>query len=209
METKGSIVQQSDHSHAQLFTSIAIAICGGAALLLGLALIILLTYHERAYVFLCLGAAGLIGGIAGIIGTGPKLRVIPSYGAIGFGMMGMVIGLNYLIDRYGPGPNQSDAALVIAVSLLAILGGIAGALTAQKKNNVTAFYSVITLGLIASTGIVALTVGAIYLIVLEHAHTAYLLLAMGAACLLGGVICGILAQSKTSISALFKNFDQH
>jgi len=190
----------------QFLTCAAIAVSGGVALLLGLALIIFKGYHERAYIFLCLGAAGLIGGIAGIVGTGSKPRMIPGYGAIGFGMMGMVVGLNYLLDRYGADPSQSHGYMAIAISLIAILGGIIGALTAQPRGR-TAFYSVITLGLSASAGIVALTVGTIYLIVLEHAH-AYLLLATGAACLLGGVICGILAQNNTRISSLFKNLDQ-
>lgn len=206
---KGSIVQQSDHSltRTQFLTCAALAVSGGAALLLGLALIILKHYHERAYVFLCLGAAGLIGGIAGIVGTGSKIRTILSYGAIGLGMMGMVIGFNYLLDRYGPEPSLSDGYIAITVSLVAILGGIIGALTAPPKGGLTAFYSVISLGLIASAGMVALIVGAVYLIVLQHEH-AYFLLGIGVVCLLGGIICGIFAQNSTRIGSFFKNLDQ-
>ncbi len=60
-------LQQSDHSLArnQLLTFATIAVSGGAALLLGLALIIFAQYHERAYIFLGLGAGGLIGRIEG------------------------------------------------------------------------------------------------------------------------------------------------
>src|SRR5258708_2060578 len=68
-EEGGMSVQQSDHSLTQKYAIIfaAIIVFGVEVLLLGLALIILAHYHERAYVFLGLGAAGVIGGIAGVI----------------------------------------------------------------------------------------------------------------------------------------------
>lgn len=58
----------------------------------------------------------------------------------------------------------------------------------------TAFVSVIMLGVIASIGPVALTVGTIYLVVLHSQGHAYLLLGAGAVCLIGGIACGIFAQ---------------
>src|SRR5438270_8055286 len=110
-------VQQSDHSltQKQSITFAAITVCGIAALLLGLALIIFAHYHERAYVFLGLGAAGFIGGIVGIVGmVGARSRVKAalSYGMIATGMMGISVGLNYLINIYGSAPNQAHGDIV-------------------------------------------------------------------------------------------------
>ncbi len=58
----------------------------------------------------------------------------------------------------------------------------------------TAFVSVIMLGVIASIGLVALTVGTIYLVVLHSQGHAYLLFGAGAVCLIGGIACAIFAQ---------------
>jgi hypothetical protein len=148
-------VQQFDHSHTrkQSFTFATITVFGGAAFLLGLSLILFAHYHERAYLFLSLGAGSFIGGIAGIVGAGPKTRTALSYGAIALGMMGIVVGLNYYVDRYGPAANQTHGNTVIALSLVAILAGIA-----------------------------------------------YLLLGVGAACLLGGIAGGIFVQSKLRVT---------
>lgn len=191
-------MQQTNQSITQkqpiIFT--IIIIIGSAALLLGVALIIFAHYHERAYVFLGLGAAGFIGGIAGIAVAGPKFKAALSYGVIALGMMSAVVGLNYLANRYGPAPNYTHGAIVIAASIVAILVGIVGALMAQPRGGLAALSSVIMLGVIASSGIVALIVGAIYLIVLEHPGHAYILLGAGALCLIGGVASGIFAQRK-------------
>lgn len=196
-------MQQSDHSLArkQSLTFATIAVFGVAALLLGLALIIFAHYHERAYIFLSLGAGGFIGGIAGIIGAGSKVKAALSYGVIALGVMGMIVGLNYLADRYGSAPNRTYGDIVIALSLVAILGGIVGALITQPRGGMAAFSSVIMLGVIASMGLVALTVGTIYLAVLHYQGRAYLLLGAGAVCLIGGIACGIFAQSGARITS--------
>ncbi len=191
-------MQQSNHSltRKQPVTLAALIVFGVAALLLGLVLIVFAHYHERAYVFLGLGAGGFIGGIAGIIGAGSRIKAVLSYGVIAMGMMGMIVGLNYLMSRYGPPPNQAHGNLVIALSMVAILAGIVGALIAQHKGGIAAFSSVIMLGMIASLGIVALIVGTVYLVVLQSQEHAYLLLGMGAVCLIAGITCGILAQNR-------------
>jgi len=191
-------LQQSNHSltRKQPVTLAALTVFGVAALLLGLVLIIFAHYHERAYVFLGLGAGSFIGGIAGIIGAGSRVKAVLSYGMIAMGMMGIIVGLNYLMSRYGPPPNQTHGNIVIALSMVAILAGIVGALIAQPKGGIAAFSSVIMLGMIASLGIVALIVGTVYLVVLQSQEHAYLLLGMGAVCLIGGVTCGILAQNR-------------
>lgn len=196
-------MQRSDHSltRKQPLTFAAITVFGGAALLLGLALIVFAHYHERAYVFLGLGAGGFIGGIAGIVGAGSKIKAALSYGVIALGIMGMIVGLNYLADRYGSAPNQTRGDIVIALSLVAILGGIIVALIRQSKGGMAAFSSVIMLGVIASIGIVALTVGTIYLVVLHYQGHAYILLGAGAVCLIGGIACGIFAQSKARVTS--------
>jgi predicted neutral ceramidase superfamily lipid hydrolase len=117
-----------------------IAIFGAAALFLGLALIILAHYHERAYLFLGLGAAGFIGGIAGIVVAGSKAKVALGYGVIALGMMGLPVGLNYLVNRYGAAPNGVHGIIVIALSIIAILGGIVGVLIVQPKGGIAAVF---------------------------------------------------------------------
>jgi hypothetical protein len=191
-------LQQSNHSltRKQPVTLVAITVFGVAALLLGLVLIIFAHYHERAYVFLGLGAGGFIGGIAGIIGAGSRVKAVLSYGMIAIGMMGIIVGLNYLMSRYGPPPNQTYGNIVIALSMVAILAGIVGALIAQLKGGIAAVSSVIMLGMLASLGIVALIVGTVYLVVLQSQEHAYLLLGMGAVCLISGITCGMLAQNR-------------
>ncbi len=188
-------VQLSDHSltQKQAITFVVLTVFGVAALLLGLALIIYAHYHERAYVFLGLGTGSFIGGIAGIVVAGSKIKVALSYGVIALGVIGMIVGINYLTNSYGPAPNQTRGDIVIALSIVAILAGIVEAMFSQRKGGMAAFSSVIMLGVIASIGIVALIVGTIYLVVLEQQGHAYFLL--GAMCLLSGLICGTFAQS--------------
>jgi hypothetical protein len=191
-------VQQTHQSFQQkqpLFFAV-IAIFGAAALFLGLILIIFAHYHERAYVFLGLGAAGFLGGIAGIVVARSKAKVALGYGVIALGMMGLPVGFNYLVNRYGAAPNDTHGIIVIALSIVAILGGIVGALIVQPKGGIAAVFSVITMGVIASSGLVALTVGTIYLVVLERQGHAYSLLGAGVVCLIVGIAGGIFAQRK-------------
>jgi hypothetical protein len=119
-----------------------------------------------------------------------------SYGVIGLGIMGIMVGFNYLAVLYSRVPHRKRWEIVIALSIVAILAGIVGALSAQPKGGMAAFSSVIMLGVIASIGIVALTAGTIYLFVLQNQEHAYLLLGAGAVCLIGGITCGIFAQSR-------------
>ena len=201
-ERKVLSVQHFNHSNTrkQSLTFATITAFGVAAVLLGLALILFAHYHERAYLFLGLGAGGVIGGIAGIVGAGPKMRTALSYGAIALGMMGIAVGLNYYVDRYGPAANQTHGNIVMALSLVAILAGIVGALIAQPKAGMATLSSVITLGVIASGGIVAVTVGTIYLLVLQSPGHAYLLLGVGVVCLLVGIACGSFVQRRVKVT---------
>ncbi len=191
-------MQQFDHSHPrkQFLTFASITTLGIAALLLGLALILFAHYHERAYIFLGLGAGGIIGGIAGIVGAGSKTGTALSYGMIALGMMGTVIGINYLTNYYGPSPNQAHGEIVIALSLITILGGFVGAVFVQPTGGIATFLSVIMLGVVASLGIVVVTIGTIYLLVLQSQERAYLLLSVGAICFIGGIFCGTFIQSR-------------
>jgi len=192
-------VQQLDQSFTQKqsIAYVGIIVLGVAALALGLALIVYKNYHERAYVFLGMGAACFIGGIAGIIVARSKGKAALSYGVIALGIMGMLVGLNYLTGRYGnDAPNHARAAIVITSSMIAILAGIAGALMTQPRNGFTALSSVILLGVIASSGVVALIAGAVYLLVLEYPGHAYTMLGTGAICLIGGIASVTLVQRK-------------
>ncbi len=196
-------MQQTDHSlpQKQRVVFVSITVFGVAALLLGLALIIFAHYHERAYVFLGLGAGCFIGGMAGILEARSKVKVALSYGMIAMGMMGIIIGLNYLMSRYGPAPNQTRGYMVIALSIVAVLAGIVGALIAQPKGSKVTFLRMIMLGGIASIGIVALVVGTVYLVVLQHQGHAYPLLGIGTACLISGLTCSIFVQNRARLTS--------
>ena len=196
-------MQQSDHllTQKQSLLFAAITVFGVAALFLGLALIIFAHYHERAYVFLGLGAAGFIGGIVGMVGARSRVKAALSYGMIATGVMGISVGLNYLTNIYGSAPNQAHGDIVIVLSSAAILAGIAGALIAQPKGSKVAFSRVIMLGGIASIGVVALVVGTVYLVVLQHPGRAYPLLGIGTACLISGLTGSIFVQSRARLTS--------
>lgn len=181
----------------QLMMFSAITVFGFVALLFGVFLIIFMRYHERAYVFLGLGAACFIGGIAGIIVTAPKIKAAACYGIIALGMIGIIVGLNYLTYHFAS--YQERGYLVIAVSILIMLGGIVGALLAQPRARFAAASSVLALGIVASAGIVGLILGSIYLAAFEYQGHAYPLLGAGALCLVGGIACGIFAQRRASM----------
>lgn len=176
---------------------LAITGFGIVALLFGVFLIIFMRYHERAYVFLGLGAACFIGGIAGIVVTAPRIKAAVCYGIIALGMIGVIVGLNYLTYQYTS--IQERGYIVIAVSILAILGGIVGTLLVQPRARVAAASSALTLGVVASAGIVGLILGTIYLARLPYERPAYPLLAAGALCLVGGIACGIFAQRRAAV----------
>ena len=172
----------------------AITVFGFIALLVGVLLIIFMHYHERAYVFLGMGAACFIGGIAGIVVTEPKVKAAVCYGIIALGMIGAIVGLNYLTYHFAS--YQERGYIVIALSVLTILGGSVGALLAQPRARAAAASSVLALGIVASAGIVGLIIGAIYLAAFAYQGHAYPLLGAGALCLVGGITCGIYAQRK-------------
>jgi hypothetical protein len=192
-------VQQSNTHLIQKHTLsyAAITIVGVSSLLLGLYLIIVVGYHERAYVFLGIGTGCFIGGIAGIIETRAKFKTALSYGMIALGMMGIVVGINYLVDRYGPSASPTRAALVLSASVAGILIGIFGAWIVQPKGGIAKLSSVLTLGIIASVGIVAVTVGIIYKFVLNSPTHAYMLSGVGVVCLVIGIVGGVFLQSRT------------
>ena len=175
---------------------VAITLVGIASLLLGLYLIIIVGYHERSYVFLGMGTGCFIGGIAGMIEIQAKFKVALSYGMIALGMMGIPVGINYLVDRYGPPPSPSHAALVLSGSIVAILIGIVGAWIVQPQRGMATLSSVLTLGIIASLGIVAVTVGIIYKYVLESPTHGYMLSGVGVVCLIIGIVGGVFSQGR-------------
>ena len=194
-------VQQSDHSSPQKesITFAIVSSVGAAALVLGLVLIITANYHERAYIFLILGAGGFMGGLAGMIVGGQKVRAVLDFGLIAMGFVGMVVGFNYLISQYGPEPNLAHGYLVISLSTIAILIGIIGELIAQSQNGFVGIWSVVVLGVIGSIGIAMLIVGMVYLAVLERHMPAYVLLVFGSVCLVGGIVGAIVAQHRVKV----------
>ena len=180
-----------------MLTYVAVTLVGIVSLLFGLYLIIIVGYHERAYIFLGLGTGCFIGGVAGVLETRERFKTALSYGLIALGMMGIPVGINYVVDRYGPAPSPTHAALVLAASIAAILIGIFGAWIVQPGKGVATLSSVLTIGIIASIGIVALTVGIIYKYVLESPTHGYMLSGVGVVCLVIGIAGGVFSQSRT------------
>lgn len=193
-------MQQSNTQSVQksFLTYAAITIVGVASLLLGLYLIIIVGYHERAYVFLGFGTGCFIGGIAGVIEKHAKFKVALSYGMIALGMMGIPVGINYLVDRYGPPPSLSHAVLVLSGSVVAMLIGIFGVWMVQRRRGITTLWSVLMLGIIASLGIVAMTVGVIYMYALESPRHGDMLVGVGVVCVVIGIVGRVLAQNMQS-----------
>ena len=180
-----------------MLTYVAVTLVGIVSLLFGLYLIIIVGYHERAYIFLGLGTGCFIGGVAGVLETRERFKTALSYGLIALGMMGIAVGINYLFGRYGPPPSLSHAALVLGGSIVAILVGIVGAWIVQPQRDMAALSRVLMLGIIASVGIVAVTVGAIYTYVLDSPKHGYMLVGVGVICVVIGIVGGVLSQSKT------------
>jgi hypothetical protein len=120
-----------------------------------------------------------------------------SYGGIALGIIGIIVGLNYLTNTYGPPSSPLRGGLVVAVGIVIMLAGIVAALIVQPKGGIAAFTSVIMLGVIASLGVGALLAGTVYLVVLQYHGHAYLMLGLGAVCLLAGIAWGIFTQNKS------------
>ena len=193
-------VQHTNHTLMQkeVIAFAVITAIGAAALAFGLTLIIFAHYHERAYMFLILGAGGFMGGLAGMIVVGQKVRAAFDYGLIAIGIVGMVVGLNYLIGEYGPKPNLAHGYLVITLSISAILVGLIVELVMLPKTGFAGFSNVIMVGVIGSIGLAALIVGTVFLAVLDYPGNGYILLALGAVCLMGGIVWVIFVQRRAS-----------
>lgn len=189
-------VEQTDPSLTQKEARVfaAMTILGAAAIGLGLALIVFAHYHERAYIFLILGAGGFMGGVAGMIVVGRSARAALDYALIAMGIVGMVVGLNYLIGEYGPGPAPDHGYLVIAVSVLAILVGLIRELVVLRKSGSAARTSVCIAGVVGSIGLAVGIVGTILLAVLDAPGYGLFLLASGVVCLIGGIAWMILGE---------------
>jgi hypothetical protein len=159
---------------------------GATVLAFGLALITFAHVHERAYIFLIVGAGGFMGGFAGITVGGQSARVAFDYGLIAMAMVGVVIGLNYLTGEYGPGPNLTYGYLAITVSVLALLVGLIGEMVVLRKAGSAARTSVFVAGVATSIGLAVCLVGTMLLAAHDAPAYGYFLLATGAVCLIGG-----------------------
>ena len=179
-----------------MLTYVAVTLVGIVSLLFGLYLIIIVGYHERAYIFLGLGTGCFIGGVAGVLETRERFKTALSYGLIALGMMGIAVGINYLVDRYGPSTSPSHAALVLSGSIVAILIGLFGDWIVQRRKGMAMLSSVLTLGIVGSVGIVAMPVGVIYEYVLESPRHGYMLVGVGVVCVVIGIVGGVLSHGR-------------
>lgn len=182
-------------AHSKLF--LATLVMGFLILAFGVFLLTYMRYHERAYVFLCPGAAGLIGGIAGIIAPQAKFKAALFYGVMAFAIVTMTVGVNYL--TYHSIQDQQRGYACIAGGIIILLVGIVGAIIAQPMARIAACFSVIELGIAASAGIVACIIGCHLLTVDGYQHEAYTTIAIGTICFLGGIASAALTQNKVAI----------
>lgn len=181
--------------HSKLF--LAILVIGLLILTFGIFLLTYMQYHERAYVFLCSGAACLIGGIAGIIAPQSKVKVAIFYGVMALAILIMTVGANYL--TYHTMQDHQRGYLCIAVGMLVLLIGITGAIVAQPMARLAACFSVIELGIAASVGIVAFIIGCHLLTIEGYQRDAYMAISLGLVCFLGGIASAALTQNKVAM----------
>ncbi len=183
--------------HAALFLSALVV--GAIILAFGVFLLIFVHYHERAYIFLGTGAAGLIGGIAGLITLQAKVKTAIFYAMIAISIIGMTVGINYLTYRFIQ--YQERGYAVILIGALFLIAGVAGVIVAQPRAKLAAFYSALELGIIASIGIAILLIGSHLLTVQQYHKDGYVVIAIGIACFIGGIIGATLTQNR-SVSAI-------
>ena len=189
-------MQHTPHAtHSKLF--LAILVIGLLILAFGVFLLTEMQYHERAYVFLCAGAAALIGGIAGIIAPQSKVKAAIFYGVMALAILIMTVGANYL--TYHNLQDHQRGYACIAVGIVVLLVGIVGAIVAQPVARWAACFSVIELGIAASIGIVAFIIGCHLLTVEGYQHEAYMALGLGMVCFIGGIASAALTQNKLAI----------
>jgi hypothetical protein len=162
-------------------------------LAVGVYLVIFMRYHERAYTPMALGGAGFIGSIAGMIMPSPKVKAAFFYGIMALGIVGLLIGFNYLTYSF----YQNRAYLVLGISILCILSGMVGVIAIYPRARMRACLSLLSLGILASAGIVALIVGVDHLLSRQNHQNTYMLLALGVVSLLGGIGLAILLQAQT------------
>ncbi|MHB8599366.1 MAG: hypothetical protein ACYDER_21465 [Ktedonobacteraceae bacterium] len=182
-------------THSKLF--LVTLVMGFLILAFGVFLLTYMRYHERAYVFLVVGAACLIGGIAGVIAPQSKVKAAIFYGVMAFAIVTMTVGVNYL--TYHNIQDHQRGYACIAGSIIILLVGIVGAIVSQPMARLAACFSVVELGIAASIGIVAFIIGSHLLTVEGYQHEAYVIIAIGAVCFLGGIASAALTQNKGAI----------
>ena len=181
--------------HSKLFP--IILVLGALVLTFGTYLLIFMHYHERAYVFLATGAACLIGGIAGVISAHAKVKMAIFYGIMAFSIIGLAVGVNYLTYHFIQ--DQERGYAVLAVGTLFLIVGIVGGIVGQPGARSAAFFSTLALGVIASGGIALLLIGSHLLTIHRYRLDAYMILAIGIICLIGGIASATMTQYKVAV----------
>ncbi len=174
-------------------------VLGVLVLTFGTYLLIFMHYHERAYVFLGTGAACLIGGIAGVISAHAKVKMAIFYGIMAFSVIGLTVGLNYL--TYHLIQDQERGYAVLAGGTFLLIVGIVGGITGQPGARLAAFFSTLALGVIASGGIAFMLIGSHLWTLDKYRQDAYIALAIGIICLIGGIASAAMTQYKVAVPA--------
>lgn len=183
---------QNKRKHSRLLLLLA-----SAAVVLGFALLIVAHANQRAYVFLVLGAGGFMEGLAGIIVIGQKVRVVVDYDLIAIGFVTMVVGLNYVIGTYGTEPSLIHGLPVIAAGALASSIGMLREMVVGS--NERWFHRFLERYLVRLAGSSGISLGYCWLAVSSCAKFpghVFLLLALGAVCLIGEMSDVIFVQRR-------------
>ncbi len=146
--------------------------------------------HKRAYVLLGTGVVCLLGSSVGTLIARSKARGIMLSLVLVLGVIALAVGLYFLtvLDYH------ERAYTPLGIGTVFLLGCAVGAIVARLKAHPAAFLTLMVLGL------VALGVSVYFLTILGYHERAYVGLATGTVCLVGGIVGTLVARFKAQVT---------